>query len=141
VEHRHELRGRGVHRRGADAGTHPILHVFGGEYASEGVELLRIMAVAEPFCIITTVYSGVLRVRRQAGRVVVVQGFIAGSIVTLTVLLIPTMGINGAGVAYLLAEGTAGLVLLIPLIRSLRHRKPVGAPRPDAVPAVPGADR
>jgi len=118
-----------------------ILHVFGGEYASEGVELLRIMALAEPFCIITTVYSGVLRVRRQAGRVVVVQGFIAASIVTLTVLLIPTMGINGAGVAYLLAEGTAGLVLLIPLIRSLRHRKPVGAPRPDAVPAVPGADR
>ncbi|MGK5110457.1 MULTISPECIES: lipopolysaccharide biosynthesis protein [unclassified Geodermatophilus] len=118
-----------------------VLWLFGGQYAAEGVDLLRLMALAEPFVIITTVYSGVLRIRRQAGRVVIVQGTIAVAIVSLTVLLIPSMGVTGAGLAYLIAEGGVGLVLLVPLIRSLRHRRPAAAPRPDAVPAVPGADR
>ncbi|MFW3172992.1 lipopolysaccharide biosynthesis protein [Geodermatophilus sp. CPCC 206100] len=118
-----------------------VLWLFGGQYAAEGVDLLRLMALAEPFVIVTTVYSGVLRIRRQAGRVVIVQGSIAVAIVSLTVLLIPSMGVTGAGLAYLIAEGGAGLVLLIPLIRSLRHKKPAQPPAADAVPAVPGADR
>jgi O-antigen/teichoic acid export membrane protein len=118
-----------------------VLWLFGGQYAAEGVDLLRLMALAEPFVIVTTVYSGVLRIRRQAGRVVIVQGSIAVAIVSLTVLLIPSMGVTGAGLAYLIAEGGAGLVLLVPLVRSLRHRRPAATPRPDAVPAVPGADR
>ena len=118
-----------------------VLYVFGGDYAAEGVTLLRLMALAEPFVLVTTVYSGVLRVRRQAGRVVVVQGFIAVSTVSLTVLLIPTMGVSGAGLAYLIAEGTAGLALLVPLVRSLRHRTSSRTSPSAAVPAARGADR
>jgi O-antigen/teichoic acid export membrane protein len=117
-----------------------ILQVFGGEYAAEGADLLRLMAIAEPFSVLTTVYSGVLRIRRQAGRVVIIQGCIGVGIISLTVLLIPHLGVTGAGLAYLITEATAGLVLFVPLMRSLRHpARPAG--EVDAVPATRAGER
>jgi O-antigen/teichoic acid export membrane protein len=108
-----------------------ILSVFGEAYAANGAPLLRLMALAEPATVITTVYSSVLRVRQQVGRVVIVQALIGTSVVSGTLLLIGDMGVSGVGVAYLCAEGVAGAVLLIPLLRSVRN-PPV--PTPDTPP-------
>jgi O-antigen/teichoic acid export membrane protein len=98
-----------------------LLSIFGEAYAREGTSLLRLMAIAVPATVVTTVYSSVLRVRRQVGRVVIVQTFIGVSVVSLTLLLIPGMGVTGVGVAYLITEAVAGAVLLIPLLRSIRE--------------------
>jgi O-antigen/teichoic acid export membrane protein len=101
-----------------------LLRIFGESYSTEGTPLLRLMALAAPATVVTTVYTSVLRVRRQVGRVVLVQVLLGTTVLTLTVVLIGSMGITGVGVAYLVAEVAVAAALLIPLLRSLRDPKP-----------------
>ncbi|MDQ1661026.1 MAG: hypothetical protein QOJ68_1006 [Blastococcus sp.] len=109
-----------------------LLRIFGDSYAAQGAPLLRLMALAAPATVVTTVYTSVLRVRRQVGRIVLVQVLLGTSVLTLTVVLIGSMGITGVGVAYLATELVVGAVLLVPLLRSLRNP---AAPMTDAAGA------
>jgi O-antigen/teichoic acid export membrane protein len=102
-------------------GASLVLQVFGSAYAEQGAPLLRLMAIAQPATVVTTVFSGLLRIRRQVGWLVLVQGAIGVIVLSLTLFLLPSLGVTGVGVAYLSAEGLAGAVLVVPLLRSLRH--------------------
>lgn len=97
-----------------------LLRVFGAAYAEQGVDLLRLVALAAPATVVTTMYTSVARVRRQVGRVVAVEAALGLTVLALTLLLIEHLGITGVGVAYLAAEGVVGAVLLGPLLRALR---------------------
>lgn len=119
-----------------------VLRIFGDAYATHGTTLLRLMALAAPATVITTVYTSVLRVRRKVGRIVLVQVLIGSTVVTLSTVLIPRLGVTGVGVAYLLAEGVVGLALAVPLLRSIRKPPGQAVPPPRSPsttgPAVPG---
>ena len=112
-----------------------LLRIFGAAYAEEGTTLLRLMALAAPATVITTVYTSVARLRRQLGRVVVVQAVIGATILAFTLLFIDSMGVRAVGLAYLLAEGMVGTVLAVPLFRALRNP---GTPRPRPAAGAPG---
>lgn len=121
-----------------------ILRIFGGAYADHGATLLRLMALAAPATVITTVYTSVLRVRRKVRWIVVVQILVGSTVIVLSALLIHRLGVTGVGVAYLLAEGVAGAALAVPLVRSIRKPPghavpPLRSPSPTD-PTVPSSD-
>jgi O-antigen/teichoic acid export membrane protein len=97
-----------------------ILSILGPDYADEGSTVLRLMALAIPFTIFSTMYINTARVQNKMGRVVVIQLLLAALIIGLTATLLPIMGIDGAGWAYLIAEATGALVVAVPLFRFMR---------------------
>jgi O-antigen/teichoic acid export membrane protein len=112
-----------------------LLRVFGTAYAEQGADLLRLMALAAPATAVTTVYTGVARVRRQVRRVVAVQAAIGVLVMALSLLLTDRLGVTGVGVAYLVAEGLVGLLLLFPLMHALRAHPQEGVAAPPLVRA------
>lgn len=111
-----------------------LLTFLGGAYAAEGSTVLRILACAIPFLVITSLYSTTARVRQQMGRVVAIQ--LGASVLTigLALILIREMGINGVALSYLIAEVLCAVIVFIPLIRILREKTPA-APAANPEPA------
>ncbi|MFC4949311.1 lipopolysaccharide biosynthesis protein [Pseudonocardia sp. GCM10023141] len=101
-----------------------LLTFLGGAYAAEGSTVLRILACAIPFLVITALYSTTARVRQQMGRVVAIQLSSALITIGLALLLVGPLGINGVALAYLIAVVLEGAVVLIPLINILREKTP-----------------
>jgi hypothetical protein len=110
-------------------GAPVLLSLVGGAYADEGTMLLRLMAAALPFTVVHSTYIAVARVQQQMGRVVALQSLSAVVVVTLALMLVQPLGINGIGVAYLCAEALGCAIVAIPLYRFFRAaREPVEPP-------------
>ncbi len=118
-----------------------LLSFLGPDYAAEGTTVLRLMVAAIPFNIIVTMYVTTSRVRNLMGRVVAIQLLSAIMVIGLALTLIPRLGINGAGWAYLIAEAIAATIVIVPLSRFMRAnhvsllRKPEVVAEPAGVPA------
>lgn len=110
-----------------------ILSILGPDYADEGSTVLRLMALAIPFTIFSTMYINTARVQNKMGRVVVIQLLLAALIIGLTAVLLPVLGIDGAGWAYLIAEAAAALAVAVPLFRFMRAHdvRLFRVPKPD----------
>jgi len=121
-----------------------LLSLLGGSYSDEGSTVLRLMAAAVPFLIITNLYVSTSRIRQQMGRVVTIQLLTAVAVIALALSLVVPLGINGVGLAYLLAEAAAAAIVILPLIRYMRANdislfrkpRPVAEPAPVAIPTT-----
>jgi len=60
-----------------------LLSLLGGSYSDEGSTVLRLMAAAVPFLIITNLYVSTSRIRQQMGRVVTIQLLTAVAVIAL----------------------------------------------------------
>jgi O-antigen/teichoic acid export membrane protein len=98
-----------------------LMKVFGQGYANGSTTLLRILALASLPRMVNIVYMGTLRVERRVGRVVMTQGAISVMVLSLTLLLVSQMNVNGVGLAWLCAHGAVALALLPWLRRTLRR--------------------
>jgi O-antigen/teichoic acid export membrane protein len=100
-----------------------ILRLFGAEYASEGVVLMRLLAVGLiPFAF-TSLYMAALRVRRQIRRLIFLAALFSGLSLTLAIALIPELGIEGAGAAWLVAQAAvAGAAMAMSWLNSPKPR-------------------
>jgi len=115
-----------------------LLNFLGSNYADEGSTVLRILACAIPFLVITSLYSTTARVRQQMGRVVAIQLGAAVVTIGLALVLVHPLGINGVALSYLIAEVVSAIIVFIPLVRILREKTPA-APTADHEPAPVGA--
>ncbi|WP_152627005.1 lipopolysaccharide biosynthesis protein [Streptacidiphilus melanogenes] len=111
------------------AGADPILDVFGPGYASAGAPLLRWLAAAGFTRVIVEVYFGTLRARSRTRQVALLQALMCALVLSLSLMLMPRMGIAGVGLAVLLSQSTVALCALPGLVRVLRGRAdpPAGA--------------
>lgn len=89
-----------------------LLLAFGREYSTEGATLLRIMAVAALPAAIVNVYIGALRVMKRSKELVAITAITAVTIVALSRALLPSMGLEGAGLAHAAGQ-TLALVIVI----------------------------
>ncbi|MEU3746788.1 MULTISPECIES: lipopolysaccharide biosynthesis protein [Streptomyces] len=78
-----------------------ILSLFGPEYAEHGSTLLRLLALSALPNILVSLAIDVWRARRRLRWAVGVQFAMCVLVLGLTKLLLPTLGITGAGVAWL----------------------------------------
>jgi len=76
-----------------------ILGVFGDGYADAATPLLRWYAVGALLRVVIEVYYGVLRAQSRTSGLAWLQGLLCVMVLSLTVGLLPKMGLTGAGVA------------------------------------------
>ena len=89
-----------------------ILRVFGRHYVDSGTGLLRLLALsALPNLVLVTAVS-VARAEQRMKLVLVVYASTCALVLGLTVALLPVMGVNGAGAAWLVALSVVAAVLL-----------------------------
>jgi O-antigen/teichoic acid export membrane protein len=101
--------------------AHPLLSVFGPEYAREGTGLLRILAVGAVPNAVVAVGLSIARLRHDGRLVAVAQSTVAILTVGISAALLPSEGIVVAGIAYTVAQLVA-LVLLRNTLRPLWAR-------------------
>jgi O-antigen/teichoic acid export membrane protein len=93
-----------------------LLTPFGAGYRSHSATLLRLLAAASLPRALATVSIGVCRVERRVLRIAAVQAAQAILVLGLAALLLPHLGIVGAGVAALVGH-TAVAVAVLPWLR------------------------
>jgi O-antigen/teichoic acid export membrane protein len=89
-----------------------LLRVFGSGYVRGGTTLLRLLALsALPHLVVATALTA-CRVLGRMRVVVAIQAGLAATVLTLTVVLLPVLGVLGAGVAWLGGQTAAALALV-----------------------------
>jgi O-antigen/teichoic acid export membrane protein len=97
-----------------------LLLLFGASYSAQGTMLLRMLVFSAFPAAINYSYLSVKRVEKKLAVIIGLSAFIAVSTLTLSYLLLPRMGIDGIGIAWL---GTQGVVALVIIAGFLRQRK------------------
>lgn len=101
-----------------------ILSVFNPAYAAQATTLLRLLALAVLPHGVNSIYLALARIRRQMGRIVLVQATVATITLTASVPLLGALGIAGVGVAWLVAQSAVAVVVFTTQLVPLWRRPP-----------------
>ncbi|MFF6782208.1 lipopolysaccharide biosynthesis protein [Streptomyces sp. NPDC012510] len=110
-----------------------ILAVFGQGYADAATPLLRWFAVGAVLRVVMETYFAVLRAQSRTAGLAWLQGLLCALVLGLTLLLLPRMGLTGAGVAEISSLAVIVLIAAPRLFRILRTAGPAEVP-PGAAP-------
>ncbi|CAL9635600.1 hypothetical protein SUDANB108_06223 [Streptomyces sp. enrichment culture] len=99
-----------------------ILSLFGPEYSLHGTTLLRLVALSALPNLVVSLAVDVARARRNMRMVVGLQFALCVAVMGLAALLLPVLGLSGAGVAWLTSQSVLALYLLIWRSHWLPHR-------------------
>ncbi|MER5470783.1 hypothetical protein ABZX90_19750 [Streptomyces sp. NPDC002935] len=89
-----------------------ILSLFGAAYAAEGTTLLRLLALSALPNLLLSVAIDVARARRRLRWAVALQAAMCVLVLGLTRLLLPEVGVVGAGVAWLVTQCVIAVFLV-----------------------------
>ncbi|HZX37828.1 MAG TPA: lipopolysaccharide biosynthesis protein, partial [Streptomyces sp.] len=127
-----------------------ILHIFGAEYAEAATPLLRWFAVGAVLRVVMETYFAVLRAQSRTSGLAYLQGLLCVLVLGLTLLLLPRMGLTGAGVAEISSLAVIVLIAaprLYGIVRTAPSADVPQEPAPDgdladlATPAAPKSRR
>ncbi|MFG2437792.1 lipopolysaccharide biosynthesis protein [Streptomyces sp. NPDC048508] len=110
-----------------------VLHVFGAGYAHAATPLLRWFAVGALLRVVMETYFAVLRAQSRTSGLAYLQGLLCLLVLGLTVILLPRMGLTGAGVAEISSLAVIVTIAAPRLFRIVRTAPPA-APPADAAP-------
>ncbi len=113
-----------------------IMSIFGPSYAANGQELFKIYAIAAIPDATTNIYISVLRVQRRLRFAAALNIGMAVITLSLAWILLPILGINGAGWAFLISQTAGTLTAGVDFLR-LRHLRIVN----DRASKQHGSDR
>ncbi|PZH12422.1 hypothetical protein C1I97_12220 [Streptomyces sp. NTH33] len=110
-----------------------ILHVFGAGYAHAATGLLRWFAVGALLRVVMETYFAVLRAQSRTAGLAWLQGLLCALVLGLTLLLLPRMGLTGAGVAEISSLAVIVAIAAPRLYRTVKGAPAAGVPE-DAAP-------
>jgi O-antigen/teichoic acid export membrane protein len=93
------------------------LLLFGHDYAEEGTDLLRLLALGALPNVIVALGTGVARIEHRGWIVTAVQGFQFVFVVALSAALLPGVGITAVGIAWTGCQFLLAAVLLATMLR------------------------
>lgn len=105
-----------------------ILGVFGPGYADAATPLLRWFAVGAVLRVVMETYFAVLRAQSRTSGLAWLQGLLCAMVLGLTLLLLPRMGLTGAGVAEISSLAVIVAIAAPRLYRTVRHSPPPEVP-------------
>ncbi|MCX5047085.1 lipopolysaccharide biosynthesis protein [Streptomyces sp. NBC_00474] len=105
-----------------------ILGVFGAGYADAATPLLRWFAVGALLRVVMETYFAVLRAQSRTAGLAWLQGLLCVLVLGLTLLLLPRMGLTGAGVAEISSLSVIVLIAAPRLFRTLRAAPAAAVP-------------
>ena len=88
-----------------------LLLLFGNVYSENATTLLRILTISALPLAVNLVYLGIKRVEKKLKVIVGLSVFSAVATLGLSYLLLPRMGIDGVGIAWLVSQGAIALVI------------------------------
>ena len=94
-----------------------LLFLFGGAYSESATTLARITALSTIPMSMNVVYLAKLRVEKNLKAIVGLTAIATPITLGLAFLLLPRMGINGAGIAWLISQATIALVVTGSLLK------------------------
>ncbi|MET9971098.1 lipopolysaccharide biosynthesis protein, partial [Streptomyces sp. NPDC006356] len=97
-----------------------ILGVFGQGYADAATPLLRWFAVGALLRVVMETYFAVLRAQSRTAGLAWLQGLLCASVLGLTLVLLPRMGLTGAGVAEIVSLSVIVAIAAPKLYRTVR---------------------
>ncbi|MCF1595673.1 lipopolysaccharide biosynthesis protein [Streptomyces muensis] len=97
-----------------------ILGVFGQGYADAATPLLRWFAVGALLRVVMETYFAVLRAQSRTAGLAWLQGLLCASVLVLTLVLLPRMGLTGAGVAEIVSLSVIVAIAAPKLYRTVR---------------------
>ncbi len=112
-----------------------ILHVFGEGYAHAATPLLRWFAVGALLRVVMETYFAVLRAQSRTLGLAWLQGLLCVLVLGLTLLLLPRMGLTGAGVAEI-----SSLAVIVAIAAPRLYRTVRATPAPAAEAVAPDGD-
>ncbi|MHA5051665.1 lipopolysaccharide biosynthesis protein [Streptomyces sp. SD15] len=106
-----------------------ILRVFGDGYADAATPLLRWFAVGALLRVVMETYFAVLRAQSRTSGLAYLQGLLCALVLGLTVILLPRMGLTGAGVAEISSLAVIVAIAAPKLYKILRTAPPAELPQ------------
>ena len=94
-----------------------VLRLFGDAYAREGAAVLRWLVLASIPNIVVVLGLSVARLQHSGRQVLVIQALLCALTLGLTVALLPPLGIEGVGIAFLASQTAVAAWLLIGILR------------------------
>lgn len=110
------------------------LLAFGADYADAGADLLRLLAAGMVPNVIVALGISVARIEHRGTTVVAVQGALAVSVIGLSALLLPGMGIIAVGLVWTATQAVLAVWLMAGILRPLLLPR-----RWTSAPPAPGA--
>ncbi|MGH3637863.1 MAG: lipopolysaccharide biosynthesis protein [Mycobacterium sp.] len=98
-----------------------MLGLAGEQYRTHGQSLLHLAAAFLPLAAVVSIYEGFARTTRKMRLVLAVQALSTTVIVVGSLLFAPTLGVQGVGWSYLIAESLSAAILIGPVIVWLRR--------------------
>ncbi|MFF0385882.1 lipopolysaccharide biosynthesis protein [Streptomyces sp. NPDC004286] len=115
-----------------------ILGVFGAGYADAATPLLRWFAVGAVLRVVMETYFAVLRAQSRTAGLAWLQGLLCALVLGLTLLLLPRMGLTGAGVAEISSLAVIVAIASPRLWRVIRPGPVTASPDGDLADLGPG---
>ncbi|MGE6735004.1 lipopolysaccharide biosynthesis protein [Streptomyces sp. NPDC059900] len=112
-----------------------VLRVFGQGYADAATPLLRWFAVGAALRVVMETYFAVQRAQSRTSGIAWLQGLLCVLVLGLTLLLLPRMGLTGAGVAEI-----SSLAVIVAIAAPKLYRVARGAPSSEPADAAPDGD-
>jgi O-antigen/teichoic acid export membrane protein len=110
-----------------------ILRVFGQDYADAATPLLRWFAVGAALRVVMETYFAVLRAQSRTSGLAWLQGLLCVLVLGLTLLLLPRMGLTGAGVAEISSLAVI-VAIAAPKLWRIARTAPPAPPADDTAP-------
>lgn len=99
-----------------------ILGFIGQDYVAGGSGVFRLMIFASFFVVVNNVYFAIKRIQKDTKEITLLSGIIFILLIGLAFLLIPVLGIEGIGYAWIISYGTGALIILIQVFRKARFQ-------------------
>lgn len=99
-----------------------ILGFIGQDYVAGGSGVFRLMIFASFFVVVNNVYFAIKRIQNDTKEITLLSGIIFVLLIGLAFLLIPVLGIEGIGYAWIISYGTGALIILIQVFRKARFQ-------------------
>ena len=89
-----------------------LLLLYGGPYAKNATTLLRWFSIASFSVAINMMYFSIKRIQKNVRPVIFMGAFMAIIVIVASYLLLPRLGINGIGIAWLAGQSTIALIAI-----------------------------
>jgi O-antigen/teichoic acid export membrane protein len=114
-----------------------FLRIFGEEYAQHATTLMRYVAISAIPALVPYTFVSLARVQQRLVAMVVVTAATTVPVLIVTPALVHAMGIEGAGLGWLVVQTIAAIVLLAGELRSPSRARHAVVATPEAVGVLP----
>lgn len=94
-----------------------VLQAFGSAYASEGTTLLRLLAISTVPNVVVVLGLSIARIQHSGRRALTIQALQCLVTIGLSFLLLPPLGIEGVGIAWLASQLVVALWVALGIVR------------------------